>query len=73
MPLNLAEHQHVLVQVTTSPEPQVKPDAEMVTFKGIWSAAYADEVDEALSEIRAETNRKLEQLADEIASDLGES
>ena len=72
-PLNLAEHQHVMVQVMTAVEPTVKPDPTVVTFKGIWSSVYEDEIDEALQEIRAETNRKLGHLADEIARELGES
>ncbi len=69
-PLNLAEYQKVTIQVATSLVMSAKPKPEDVTFKGIWPSELADDLVQALTEVRAETNRKLENLGDALADAL---
>jgi predicted DNA-binding antitoxin AbrB/MazE fold protein len=70
-PLNLPDNQQVTIQVIT-PRPLVvtKPDPTEVTFRGIWPLAVADDLEQTLAEIRAESNRKLDRLADELEEAL---
>ena len=70
MPLNLPENQHVTIQVVAPAPIVTKPDPAEVTFRGIWPLAFADDLEQALAEIRAESNQKLERLADELEEAL---
>lgn len=69
-PLNLPENQQVTIQVITPAPVIAKPDPAEVTFRGIWPVELADDLEQALAEIRAESNRKLECLAAELEEAL---
>lgn len=69
-PLDLPENQPVTIQVVTPAPILAKPDLAEVTFRGIWPLEMADDLEQTLAEIRAETNRKLEHLADELEEAL---
>jgi predicted DNA-binding antitoxin AbrB/MazE fold protein len=68
-PLHLAENEQVTIQVMASPRTSPKPNPAEVTFKGIWPLELADDLEQALAEMRTQTNDKLAQ----IASDLDEA
>lgn len=42
------------------------PPPETITMRGLWSHINPDELIEALAEVRAATNRRLQQLADDV-------
>ena len=69
-PLGLTENQQVTLQLVLPEGPRHRPAPEAVTFKGIWPTELADELEQALAEIRMESNQKLERLADELAEAL---
>ena len=69
-PRDLPENQQVTIQVVAPTPTPLKPDPADVTFAGIWPVEFADDLEQALAEIRAESNQKLERLADELAEAL---
>jgi len=58
-PLDLPENQQVTIQVVTPTSTTPIPDPADVTFAGIWPAEFADDLEHALAEIRAESKQKL--------------
>jgi predicted DNA-binding antitoxin AbrB/MazE fold protein len=69
-PLELVENQKVTLQLVLPEALRHRPAPAEVTFKGIWPTECADELEQALAEIRAESHQKLERLADELAEIL---
>jgi predicted DNA-binding antitoxin AbrB/MazE fold protein len=69
-PLHLAENQRVTIQVVAQPQISPKPNPADVTFKGIWPLEMTDDLEQALAEIRTQTNQRLEQLANDLEEAL---
>lgn len=69
-PLKLRENQQVTIQLAVSTTVVTKPDPALVSFKGIWPLELADDLEQGLAEIRAESNQKLQQLTTELEEAL---